>query len=276
MEKSASSLLRRWTGKLLDRSFRFEILLLGLPGHMRIPAGWKGKQACLEEHLFYFVEEGSFSARIGKTGHRFKAGDFLWIPAGASFEFWLPAGGKLAIHRFRLRAGAPALRKAGPVILHDCGACRVWFEQIAAESGQRDPSGEIRFRGLLLCLFTELQRVLRDRAEPGAGLDRRQQGMLAEFAAREAAHWPGPADLAAHLNLSHDYFSRLFAKTFHKTPRRWLMEQRIGLAALRLRESALNVSQIADEFGYRDVFLFSRQFKAVTGLSPLRYRGRAV
>lgn len=44
------------------------------------------------------------------------------------------------------------------------------------------------------------------------------------------------------------------------------------LGALRLLESTLNVSQIALELGYRDVFLFSRQFKSVMGENPSAYR----
>ena len=44
------------------------------------------------------------------------------------------------------------------------------------------------------------------------------------------------------------------------------------LATVRLLETNSNISEIALQLGYRDVFLFSRQFKAVHGLSPKAYR----
>ncbi len=44
---------------------------------------------------------------------------------------------------------------------------------------------------------------------------------------------------------------------------------------MHLVESKLSISQVADEFGYADIYLFSRQFKEETGLSPRNYRERA-
>ena len=74
------------------------------------------------------------------------------------------------------------------------------------------------------------------------------------------------------MHLSSDYFSRAFRATVGQPPRTWLAEQRIQSAAAWLRESDLNVSEIADAMGYSDVFLFSQQFKKYVGVSPSTYR----
>ncbi len=43
---------------------------------------------------------------------------------------------------------------------------------------------------------------------------------------------------------------------------------------VRLLESQLNISEVAQEFGHRDIVFFSRQFKQVLGRSPRTYRRR--
>ena len=46
---------------------------------------------------------------------------------------------------------------------------------------------------------------------------------------------------------------------------------RVRQAQRMLMESDASMSEIAERVGYRDVHFFSRQFKQVTGLSPLRF-----
>jgi AraC-like DNA-binding protein len=67
----------------------------------------------------------------------------------------------------------------------------------------------------------------------------------------------------------------VFRRSFGVSPRRWLMQERIRLAARRLCDSTMSVSAIAQDFGYADVYPFSRQFKDVMGQSPLAYRRHA-
>ncbi len=52
------------------------------------------------------------------------------------------------------------------------------------------------------------------------------------------------------------------------------MRERIRSAAARLADSTLNVSEVATEHGYRDLTLFSRQFRQIMGTSPRAYRRR--
>jgi AraC-like DNA-binding protein len=91
--------------------------------------------------------------------------------------------------------------------------------------------------------------------------------------AREHLHQrPTPADLAAQLDLTPDYFSRVFRHTFGCAPRDWLVRERIAAAGRVLRDTNVPVSHVARNYGYADAAQFSRQFKQETGLSPRRYR----
>ncbi len=79
-------------------------------------------------------------------------------------------------------------------------------------------------------------------------------------------------ELAAQLRLSRDYFLRLFLATFQRSARKWLIEQRVRSAAQRLAESALSISEVADEYGYSSIYFFSRQFKTIMDTTPTAYR----
>lgn len=84
-----------------------------------------------------------------------------------------------------------------------------------------------------------------------------------------------PAALPHGLRLTPDYFARIFRRTYGVSPRTWIVRERIKLAALRLTESQLSIGEVANEFGYGDIFFFSRQFKQVMGRSPRSYRRSA-
>ena len=97
---------------------------------------------------------------------------------------------------------------------------------------------------------------------------KRNASTFVQYIQDTATARPTPRDLAVELHLSADYFSRAFRRTFSVSPRRWLLNERIRLAAMLLAKPGLSVSEVAYQFGYRDVYLFSRQFKQVFGLSP--------
>jgi AraC family transcriptional regulator of arabinose operon len=80
--------------------------------------------------------------------------------------------------------------------------------------------------------------------------------------------------LAALANLSAAHFSVLFKEQIGCSPRDYLHLLRIHRACQLLRNSNLNVKEIATRLGYQDQFHFSRQFKAFQGVPPSEYRDR--
>ena len=81
--------------------------------------------------------------------------------------------------------------------------------------------------------------------------------------------------LAEYAKLCHrslSSFKREFALRFHESPGKWLRQRRLNYSATLLRQSPMNVTEIAFESGFEDVSHFSRVFKARFGLAPLAYR----
>lgn len=57
-----------------------------------------------------------------------------------------------------------------------------------------------------------------------------------------------------------------------EAPKRFNVSMRIQRAVELLRETTLQVQEIADRLGYPDVYFFSRQFRREMGRSPRKYR----
>lgn len=79
-------------------------------------------------------------------------------------------------------------------------------------------------------------------------------------------------DLAARYHISLSYCCLLFQKTLKKTFSEHLTDLRMKEAALLLRESAMNLSEISEQIGFRDYYYFIRVFKKYHGITPSRFR----
>jgi AraC-like DNA-binding protein len=78
-------------------------------------------------------------------------------------------------------------------------------------------------------------------------------------------------EMARTAGLSERRFRQVFNQLTGKSPKRFHEELRLRKAADYLRFHAMNVSEIADEFGYSSPFHFSKAFRSLFGISPLRY-----
>lgn len=99
---------------------------------------------------------------------------------------------------------------------------------------------------------------------------------IAAVDAHIRAHYAEPislAQLTAIAGLSVAQLERLCKRIFRLTPRQMIHKARLD-AASRLLATALPVTEIALRCGYADHSAFSRQFRALTGLSPSAFRAQ--
>ncbi|PQO38008.1 AraC family transcriptional regulator [Blastopirellula marina] len=78
--------------------------------------------------------------------------------------------------------------------------------------------------------------------------------------------------LAEESGLSVSQFERIMRSMIQITPSQYLIRQRVEAAAVLLRDSDKNIAAVAMDCGFSDQPSFCKQFKRVTGLSPLKYR----
>ena len=79
-------------------------------------------------------------------------------------------------------------------------------------------------------------------------------------------------DLAARAGLSPRYFSIKFKEMIGMPVQSYIIRTRIERAQHLLLHAGMNVTEVADALGYRDIFFFSRQFKQYTGKKPSEIR----
>ncbi|MFS0723272.1 helix-turn-helix domain-containing protein [Paenibacillus sp. 1P07SE] len=79
-------------------------------------------------------------------------------------------------------------------------------------------------------------------------------------------------DLAMRAQLSPRYFSTRFKQLIGMSVQSYMIQTRIDRAQHLLMHAGMNVTEVADALGYRDIFFFSRQFKQYTGKSPSEIR----
>jgi len=106
-------------------------------------------------------------------------------------------------------------------------------------------------------------------------LDGSVEGLAGVLAALHAR--PGDPhrveELARKAGLSPARFSRRIRALFGLSASQLVVKVRIDAARRMLRESGAPIARVALACGYCDQSAFTRQFKAVTGLTPAQYRG---
>ncbi|UCF97442.1 MAG: helix-turn-helix domain-containing protein [Spirochaetaceae bacterium] len=83
---------------------------------------------------------------------------------------------------------------------------------------------------------------------------------------------PSETELANRLDITPEYFSRLFRKVMKKSYRQYITEMRISKAQELLRYTDLSVMDIALEVGYQTHSFFTHKFHRITGITPTKYR----
>ena len=78
--------------------------------------------------------------------------------------------------------------------------------------------------------------------------------------------------LAEKLNVSLEYFIRLFRREVHTTPHRYFNHLKISAATGYLTATDKSIKEIADILGFDNQFSFSAVFKKYVGIPPSAYR----
>jgi AraC family transcriptional regulator len=81
----------------------------------------------------------------------------------------------------------------------------------------------------------------------------------------------GLAELAANVQMSPYYFSRLFKQSTNYSPHQFVIRKRIERAQQLLREGRLPIVEIATKLGFSDQSHFARVFRSLVGSTPKRY-----
>jgi AraC-like DNA-binding protein len=236
-------------------------------------ATWSIGPRCLNEHMLHAVIHDGHRGSVGDGLVQSVPGDLLWVPAGTPHHLW-QAGIKRVIRfarlRFRIRQGGRCVPPPPhQPLVRPLPSALALLDQVAAEQAQARPDATVRQRALLVLLFSDWLRAV----GTAGGLDEgRRQRLHAILSAEPARHWTA-AELGQRLDLSPLHLNRLVKRACGMPLRRLVLEIRVRLAAGALEECT-PIAVIAAQYGWRDPFLFSRQFRQVLGTTPSAWRRR--
>ena len=79
------------------------------------------------------------------------------------------------------------------------------------------------------------------------------------------------SDVSSQCSISAPYAARLFKKNLNMTATEYINGEKLYYACELIKNTSMNMSEIADYLGYCDVFYFSKLFKRKFGKSPSTY-----
>lgn len=141
------------------------------------------------------------------------------------------------------------------------------------ECRRKNPYFEECLKGHLYSFFIDVFRLNEER-------ENRLYPMPVNAYIREAIHYVTEhfseeitiSHLANVIGLSESHFRRMFEESMKMKPTDYINFVRVDHACDLLRKSDLTVEQIGYRVGYQTPSTFNRNFKAITGTTPLRYK----
>jgi AraC-like DNA-binding protein len=231
----------------------------------------------LPEHELVLIDSGKLTGTVDGSNVTLNNGDILWLAPDTPHSLLWSEGLKFYRIRFSLlRTQNSLLPRMTNWSLIKKRLCAKYFLRIIDEQNHRkNPYKVIRLRSLFAVFFSdfcEFQEPECQSKEFNRKFTAEQGKALQKFIVENLNRRHDVKELAKFMGFSYDYFYRMFFASMGISPRDWILQQRISLAISKLQETDLNITCIAAELGYKDIYLFSRQFKQQTGLSPAAYR----
>jgi len=236
------------------------------------------------EYVFHYIESGYWSFRVHSRTYTIEPGNVLLIPPHVLHVVKPLQGENLVqyvIHFLSQQNTSDSLKKL-PIALQvkasDQDRIKNRFMDILAEWQCQDPGYTLVVSGMV----TELLGIyMRNAAAP------------LEFEHVSAQSWPQIESAVEYLQhnfendaltidhlskaacLSLPHFCRIFKKHMGYSPHQYLNYYRIEKAREYLLSGKFNCSEVAEKTGFASIYVFSKVFKKIEGVSPTEWLKQA-
>ena len=224
----------------------------------------------------YYLTSGSINYFIGQETYHVSAGDFVIIPAG------VPHKTAMSLHRARILIHFGSSYIIEESIFKKLSKIRVYTLNPETVADIKTLINKIQFEldqslpySKTICAYAlnEIFALLcRNQGEnKNNRLKNRAIFAAEEFIKENYMRKLTLEDIANHVFLSKNYFSKLFNKQNGISVTEYITIIRIQKAAELLESGVSSITAVAEQTGFSDSNYFSAQFKKFKGQSPRKY-----
>lgn len=244
-------------------------------------AGWINSKSSAENAELIFISSGRGKIEAGDETYPFGAGDLLVINGGCAHREYLEEteGREIifaGIGNLRLYGQKPDTLLADRefCLVHTAeysSALKTYLSELIAETENAQPLHESVAEHLLKIVFLFAMRLV---SFDSADTFNENLGYLAakKYFDEHFLEIDSLDGVCKSLYINKYYLSHLFTQKTGYPPVRYLINKRIEHACNYLETTDMNVADVGKLCGYSDPCYFSRMFKKVKGVTPLRYR----
>ena len=224
----------------------------------------------LKTHELIFYIDGECLVRFNGVEIKWEPDTVCFLPKGETREYVvkrLSYGDCIDIH---FDTDIPLSETPFTLKLQNSAVVRNLFKKIFAVWVSKEDGYYFECISLLYKILSELQK---QNYMPGNqySIIRPAIELIQESFLRSKISIPM---LAEKCGISEAYLKRLFIKKFGVPPVKYIIQLKINYACDLLRSQQYTVTQVAESCGYSNVYYFSRQFKAFTGVTPSVFLAR--
>ncbi|GIP26544.1 hypothetical protein J23TS9_16740 [Paenibacillus sp. J23TS9] len=245
--------------------------------NVTVPSSWRIEERVLEEFHALYVKRGCLTYLINGTPHQLTAGSLLFLTDGTVHSAYRDLKEPLSILPIRFTLGCYkdeqkyAAKTEVPCHFtfrpRDTAKFSILFETIhryytLAPSIRRNVLCHAAICQILAEMSLELELMRQDTPIHPA-IQHIKAYMDTHPAERLSVQ-----ELASLSGLSSKYCSKLFQQIYGLPIKTYQIKTRIDYARYLLEHSRQSIKEVSFHLGYSDPFTFSKQYKAVMGVSP--------
>lgn len=277
------------TSTLQIRSFHIEV----------VAPGWSFKDHYHHSFELLYCWEGAVTQWLGKQPVLFQSGDWLLFPPGTRHKTLNTALTPFTYMSFMFDIDDPDFRRElkslsrSFVSKEDAAHTQLPFyihqldeiiqnHMVTNSANTVDAlslSNRLELQAYILLMMKDLIFLLRNQLstkEENSSMSTFEMDMANHLEQYLIQSLQDPdlsvQEIYKKMGISRSQGTKFFHKVFGISPRQYVTSQRLLLAKEKLVQTDQSIESIAMELGFSSLSHFSRQFKLLTGVSPLQYR----